>query len=64
MSAIFYRLKAMSLLMLFAFAALGGVAACDNNDGPVEKAGEKVDEAGQHVQDQMKDAKDDLDGDD
>lgn len=26
-------------------AAMGLLAACDNNDGPVEKAGEKVDEA-------------------
>lgn len=32
-----------ALAALFAFSAL--LAGCDSNDGPVEKAGEKVDEA-------------------
>lgn len=32
-----------ALAAIFASTAL--LAACDNNDGPVEKAGEKVDEA-------------------
>ena len=33
------------LALLFAVLLAGPLAACDGNDGPVEEAGEEVDEA-------------------
>ncbi len=43
-------------LYLLLFGSLLGVAACDNNDGPLERAGETADEA----VDDLKDAGDEI----
>lgn len=43
------------LILPTSFALLG----CDSNDGPAEKMGEKVDEAGEEIQDEVDDATND-----
>lgn len=57
------RSKVLRFLFLPAVCAfaLVGIAGCDANDGPMEKAGEKVDHAGDKMQDKMDDAKDAVD---
>ena len=42
------------------FASLLGVAACDNNDGPLEKAGEAADDTVDDVKDGVKEAGEDI----
>ena len=38
----------------------GGLAACDDNDGPAEQAGEKIDEATEEAADAVEDAADEV----
>src|SRR3712207_3114317 len=46
------RGKSMTLIRAVALVlCLGAVAACDTNEGPVERAGERVDDAGQALKD-------------
>ncbi|MCE3028151.1 MULTISPECIES: hypothetical protein [Salinicola] len=60
-------LKKMAMAMMLGMMAFG-VVACDNDDGPAEKAGESVDNAvddagqamenaGDNIQDKAEDAK-------
>jgi hypothetical protein len=48
-------------LYLFLFLAIFSVAACDQNDGPLEKTGENIDEAytdmGNAIEDKCEDIK-------
>lgn len=44
--------KMLLVLMIGSFA----IAGCDSNDGPAEKAGETLDDAGDKIQDTAKDA--------
>jgi len=37
------------MLGIFCFALLIGLSACDTNKGPVERAGEKVDDAVENI---------------
>lgn len=39
------KIRVKSMLFALMFAASFGLAACDNNDGPMEEAGEKIDDA-------------------
>ena len=70
------RKASIPAAILAASVAFAGVtiAGCDNNDGPLEKAGEKadkaidnagdqLDKAGDQAQDAYDDAKDKLNGD-
>ena len=43
---------------LTALFLLGAVAACDDNDGPAEQAGEAIDDAAEDVGDAVEDATD------
>ena len=43
-------MKKSILALLISMGAIGGVAACDTNDGPAEEAGEELDEAGDEVE--------------
>ena len=49
-------MKKSLVALLIGMGAIGGVAACDTNDGPAEEMGEDIDEAG----DEMEDAADDV----
>ena len=44
-----------------ALAVLGGLAGCEN-DGPLEEAGEEVDEGLEDLGDELEDIGDDIDG--
>ena len=44
--------------LLVAGLALGTVAACDSNDGPMEEAGEQIDNAVDETADAVEDAGD------
>jgi predicted small secreted protein len=44
-----------NLLLIFVLAA-GTLVACDSNDGPMEKAGEKIDKVGKDISDGAEDA--------
>ena len=46
-------MKKSLVALLVAMGAIGGVAACDSNDGPLEEAGEELDEAGDEVEDSV-----------
>jgi hypothetical protein len=54
-------------LVLFATAALGGIAGCER-EGPMERAGENLDEAsrdlGNAIEDKCEDAKERMGADD
>lgn len=53
-------LKAHVLAVLLAvFGATSFLVGCDSNDGPVEKAGERLDDAYKDTKDGVKDAADD-----
>ena len=45
------NIKKPIVAFLFATAALTTVAACDSNDGPMEEAGEELDDAADEVED-------------
>jgi hypothetical protein len=45
-------------LMLVSVAAVPMLAACDFNEGPVERAGEKIDRAAERTGDAIEDAAD------
>ncbi|QYJ00980.1 hypothetical protein KUV46_00975 [Thalassovita mediterranea] len=49
-------MKKSLVALLIGMGAIGGVAACDSNDGPAEEMGEEIDEAG----DEMEEAGDEL----
>lgn len=49
-------MKKSLVALLIGMGAVGGVAACDSNDGPAEEMGEEIDEAG----DEMEEAGDEL----
>lgn len=49
-------MKKSIVALLVGMGAIGGVAACDSNDGPAEEAGEELDEAG----DEMEEAGDEI----
>jgi hypothetical protein len=49
-------MKKSLVALLIGMGAIGGVAACDDNDGPAEEMGEEIDEAG----DEMEEAGDEL----
>jgi hypothetical protein len=46
--------------LMTALLLMGGVAACDDNDGPAEQAGEKIDEATEEAADAVEDAADEV----
>lgn len=48
-------MKKSLLALLFAMGAAGTttLAACDSNDGPIEEAGEELDEAADDVEDSV-----------
>ena len=48
-------MKKSMLAILFALGAAGTgtLAACDTSDGPVEEAGEEVDEAADEVEEEL-----------
>jgi len=48
-------MKKPLLALLFAMGAVGtsALAACDSNDGPLEEAGEDMDEAADDVEDSV-----------
>jgi len=49
------------LAMVFASAIIAtSLSACDSNDGPMEEAGEKVDEGYGEVMDSVEDAADEV----
>jgi hypothetical protein len=50
------RLSTAAALVLV--CASLGLAACDEDDGPAEQAGEQLDEAGEAVEDAVKEATD------
>lgn len=54
------KLKGMKKLLqvLVLGASLGFLVGCDNNEGPLEEAGEKVDEAAKDTKRAVKDATD------
>ena len=45
----------MKKAMIALFLSLGaaGISACDTNDGPVEEAGEEIDEAADDIEDEV-----------
>lgn len=45
----------MKKAMIALFLSLGaaGISACDTNDGPVEEAGEEIDEAADEIEDEV-----------
>ena len=49
-------MKKSLVALLIGMGAVGGVAACDSNDGPAEEMGEEIDEAG----DELEEAGDEL----
>lgn len=52
--------KTTSLLLASVLCfSVTALAACDSNDGPAEKAGEKIDNATNKAKDQASDAADD-----
>lgn len=51
--------KIKNLLLIFVMAA-GFLVACDSNDGPVEEAGEKIDNVGEDISDGAEDAAEDV----
>lgn len=44
-------MKKTIIALLFGLGAMGTLAACDSNDGPLEEAGEELDEAAEDVED-------------
>lgn len=52
-------LKAHVFALLLAVFGVTSLAGCDTNDGPVESAGERVDNAYEKTKDGVKDAADD-----
>lgn len=46
-------MKKSLVALLVAMGAIGGVAACEDNDGPMEEAGEELDEAADDVEDSV-----------
>ena len=50
-------LRKMCFFMLL-LTGLFGLQACDTNDGPLEEAGEAIDEAGEEIADEIDDATD------
>lgn len=46
-------MKKSLVAILVAMGAIGGVAACEDNDGPAEEAGEELDEAADDVEDSV-----------
>ncbi|GHB19282.1 hypothetical protein [Salinicola rhizosphaerae] len=52
-------LKKLGIAMMLGMMAFG-IAACDNDDGPAEKAGESVDNAVDDAGQAMEDAGDDI----
>lgn len=56
-------MNSLSKLFVSLFAALflmGGLAACDDNDGVAEQTGEKIDEAAEDAADAVEDAADEI----
>ena len=51
-------LRKLYFLMLLA-TGLFGLQACDTDEGPLEEAGEAIDEAGEEIADEIDDAIDD-----
>jgi hypothetical protein len=51
-------LKAHVFALLLAVFGVTSLAGCDTNDGPVESAGERVDDAYENTKDGVKDAAD------
>ena len=51
----------MLRLLLTTLAAAFVLAACESNEGPAERAGEKIDEAMDDAGDSMEDARDTMD---
>jgi hypothetical protein len=49
-------MKTNTVAAIAALMALGGVAACDANDGPIEEAAEEVDEAADELGEMVEDA--------
>ncbi|WP_182481829.1 hypothetical protein [Henriciella algicola] len=49
-------MKKSLVALLIGMGAVGGIAACDSNDGPAEEMGEEIDEAG----DELEEAGDEL----
>jgi predicted small secreted protein len=45
----------MKKAMIALFLSLGaaGISACDTNDGPVEEAGEEIDDAADEIEDEV-----------
>ncbi|WP_018146663.1 hypothetical protein [Henriciella marina] len=54
-------MKKSIVALLVAMGAVGGVAACDTNDGPAEEAGEELDEAGDEMEEAADDVGDEVD---
>lgn len=46
-----FTMKKTIIALLFGLGAMGTLAACDSNDGPLEEAGEELDEAADDVKD-------------
>lgn len=44
-------MKKTLIALLISFGALGAVAACDANEGPMEEAGEEIDDAVDEIDD-------------
>lgn len=44
-------MKKTMVALLFAIGAMGTLAACDSDDGPIEEAGEELDDAADELED-------------
>jgi hypothetical protein len=51
-------MKKTLIAIAFAFGGFGTLAACDSNDGPLEEAGEELDDAAEDAADEVEDATD------
>jgi predicted small secreted protein len=49
-------MKILKNILLIIVLAAGTLVACDNNDGPMEKAGERIDKVGKDISDGAEDA--------
>ena len=53
-------MKKSIVALLIGMGAIGGVAACDTNEGPAEEAGEELDEAGDEIEEAADDMEDEV----
>lgn len=51
-------------ILMFLLTGLSALQACDSNDGPLEEAGEEIDEAAANAADGIEEACEDVTGND